>query len=364
MRFKSYDGHFPGDPVVPGAALLTAVEGVAGRPVARLDRVRFLEVVRPGEDIDIDVALDGDRARFRLLRAGVEVARGIATLAADVAVRLDPVRLAPTLARPLWGGTTLAREFGKDPDPNARIGESWEVWRENRARDGRRLADIAPLPLLVKLLDVRETLSVQVHPDDAAARAAGHAHGKHEGWVVLRADPGARVAYGFNRSLGEEELRARALSGAIEADLAWREVRAGDVIDVPPGTVHAIGGGVLFYEVQQPCDLTWRLYDWGRGRPLHLDQALGVVRREPCVSEARARPIDDGAEVLLDSAHFRVERLVLPRWRETRTWEAVTVIEGEACVGDERVAVGNTVILPPGGRHIGGEGVVLAACAG
>jgi mannose-6-phosphate isomerase len=370
MRFPDFPGHFPGDPIVPGAALLVEVERLAGRAVVRLERVRFLGIVRPDEDIDLVVTVEGDRARFRATRDGVEVLRGAAVLAPLVALAPDPtalrpVRLVPTLARPMWGGTALAAEMGKDPDPTARIGESWEVWRENRTSDGRRLADVVDFPLLVKLLDVRETLSVQVHPDDAAAqRIVGAPHGKHEGWVVLRAEPGAKVAYGLNRAMGEDELRARALSGEIEADLAWLEVRAGDVIDVPPGTIHAIGGGVLFYEVQQPCDLTWRLYDWGRGRPLHLEEALKVVARAPVASTAVARPLGEGREELLDGAHFHVERLTLPQTRRFEVWEALTVASGELRVGGERVGFGATLLLPPGEWRLEGEGTVLAARGG
>lgn len=366
MRFPEYDGHFPGDPVVPGAAILVAVERAAGRPVARLERVRFLAVVRPGEDVDIEVTLDGDRARFKVRRGETDVARGVAVLAPlSVLPAGGPIRLVPTLARPVWGGTTLAREMGKDPDPEARIGESWEVWRDNRAADGRRLSEIVDFPLLVKLLDVRETLSVQVHPDDAAARRiAGAAHGKHEGWVVLRADPGAKVAYGLNRAMSREELRERALSGAIEGDLAWREVRTGDVIDVPPGTVHAIGGGVLFYEVQQPCDLTWRLYDWGRGRPLHLEHALEVVIREPVESAAVVRPLGEGRDELLDGPHFHVERLRAPGMLVCEAWVAVTVVAGAVEVAGEHLGFGGTVLVPPGEWRLAGEGVVFAARAG
>jgi mannose-6-phosphate isomerase len=262
----------------------------------------------------------------------------------------------------VWGGTTLARELGKDPDPEARIGESWEVWRDNRARDGRRLSEITDFPLLIKLLDVRERLSVQVHPDgEAARRLLGAPRGKHEGWVVLRAEPGACVAYGFNREMEREELRERALSGAIEQDLAWLPVQAGDVIDVPPGTVHAIGPGVLFYEVQEPCDITWRLYDWGRGRPLQLEQALEVVHRGPVVSTAAVRPLGEGREELLDTPCFHVERLVLPQPRVNEAWEALTVVEGELRVGTERVRAGATIVLPPGRWELEGEGRVLAA---
>ncbi len=276
-----------------------------------------------------------------------------------------PLRVSPTLSRPVWGGTTLAAEMGKDPDPAARIGESWEVWRENVAPDGRPQSALVDFPVLIKLLDVRETLSVQVHPDDATARlVAGAPHGKHEGWVVLRAEPGARVAYGLRREMSRAELRERALSGAIEDDLAWLPVKAGDVIDVPPGTIHAIGGGVLFYEVQQPCDLTWRLYDWGRGRPLHLEQALEVVRPGPCVSTAAVRALAPGREELLDGRHFHVERLRLPQPRVTEAWEALTVVEGELRVDDERVGLGGTVLLPPGTWRLEGEGTVLAARGG
>ncbi len=275
-----------------------------------------------------------------------------------------PLVVAPTLARPVWGGTTLAHEMGKDPTPDARIGESWEVWHANRTPDGRTQGDLVDFPLLVKLLDVRDTLSVQVHPDDAAAqRLVGAAHGKHEGWVVLRAEPGAKVAYGLTREMGRDELRDRALSGKIEDDLAWLPVKAGDVVDVPPGTLHAIGGGVLFYEVQQPCDLTWRLYDWGRGRPLQLEHALEVVRRGPCVSRAAVRPLGPGRDLLLDGPHFHVERLRLPQPRRAEVWEAVTVIEGALEVEGTRVAFGGTVLLPPGERSLEGEGIALVARA-
>lgn len=373
MRFPDFPGHFPGDPLVPGAALLVEVERRVGRPVAKLERVRFLGMVRPGDDVDFTVTVDRDRARFRATRDGLEVLRGTALLApegpladppaegAPGATR-KPLRLAPTLARPMWGGTSLAAEMGKDPDPEARIGESWEVWGANRVTDGRRLDQVVDFPLLVKLLDVRECLSVQVHPDDEAARRIlGAPHGKHEGWVVLRAEPGARVAYGLNRAMDRRELRERALSGEIEADLAWLEVKVGDVIDVPPGTIHAIGAGVLFYEVQQPCDLTWRLYDWGRGRPLQLEEALEVVAYQPVVSTAAIRPLGPGRDELLDGPCFHVERLTLPQSRLLEVWEAFTVVEGELEVGGERIGFGATVLLPPGEWRLEGQGTVLAA---
>ncbi|MFZ5482203.1 MAG: type I phosphomannose isomerase catalytic subunit [Myxococcota bacterium] len=272
---------------------------------------------------------------------------------------MRPLRPRPHLTRPIWAGDRLARELGKGDGPGDRVGESWEVWRDNLVDGGARLGDLAELPILVKLLDVRERLSVQVHPDDAAARRLeGAPHGKSEGWVVLRAEPGAKVAYGLSRELSAEELADRARSGAIEDDLAWMPVVPGDVIDVPAGTIHAIGGGILLYEVQQPCDLTYRLYDWGRPRPLQLDKAVAVARRSPMPA-----PRNPDGDLLFDTAHFRLERVRLGGVRET-PWCALTVVEGRAEVAGVEVVVGSTVVLPPGRWELAGEGVALVASAG
>ncbi len=272
------------------------------------------------------------------------------------------VRLVPTLSRPPWGGFRLGAELGKG---EGSIGESWEVWRENRViGDSARLGDRVDFPLLVKLLDTRALLSVQVHPADVDARLrAGAPHGKAEAWVVLAAEPGARIAYGLSRELTEAELRERAGSGAIEADLAWIEPQPGDVIDVPPGTIHAIGPGLLLYEVQEPIDLTWRLYDWGRGRELHLDHACAVAIRAPQPSPYRASvAVAPGIDRLLETRHFVVDRVQLPARR--RGWEAITVIEGSAHVEGHTVPRGGTVLVPPEGALLEGEGVVLAARPG
>ncbi len=272
---------------------------------------------------------------------------------------MRPVRQHPRVVRPVWGGEFLARAWSKGEAP---VGETWEVWRENQTFDGRVFGEVVDFPLLIKLLDEKDRLSVQVHPNDAAARALeGLPHGKSEGWVVLHAAPGAQVACGLLRELSEEELRARALTGAIEEDLAWRPVRAGDVIDVPAGTIHAIDGGVILYEVQQPCDVTYRLYDWGRPRPLHVEQAVAVARRAP------ARPVPPpiagrcGAEQLLATEHFVVDRVVVGPREVTGGWEALTVVEGRLRIAGVPLEAGGTVVVPPGPCAIEGEGVALAA---
>jgi mannose-6-phosphate isomerase len=274
---------------------------------------------------------------------------------------VSPLRLRPTLTRPPWGGHRLAA-LGKG---EGAIGESWEVWRENVVEgDGRAFGEIADFPLLVKLLDTRERLSVQVHPDAVQARAlAGAPHGKAEAWVVLEAEPGARIAYGLNRVLSAEELRERAQSGEIEADLAWLEPRAGDVIDVPPGTIHAIGPGLLLYEVQEPIDLTWRLYDWGRGRQLHLDEACAVAIRAPMPPPwRRGVEVGPGVTRLIESPHFVVERIRLPIRR--RGWEAMTMLQGEATVAGLHAVAGQTLVLPPGEVRVDGSGEALVARPG
>ena len=272
--------------------------------------------------------------------------------------RLLPLRLIPTLSRPPWGGQRLAA-LGKG---EGKIGESWEVWRENVVQgDGRVFGEVADFPLLVKLLDTSERLSVQVHPNAVQARAlAGAPHGKAEAWVVLEVEPGARIAYGLNRELSELELRERAESGEIEDDLVWIEPRPGDVIDVPPGTIHAIGPGLFLYEVQEPIDLTWRLYDWGRGRDLHLTQACAVAVRTPLPPPWREPVrVSDRVVRLIEGPHFVVERVALPLQRQG--WEAITVLHGQAEAAGVAAGPGQTLVLPPGLWQLQGEGEALAA---
>jgi len=198
------------------------------------------------------------------------------------------IALEPQFKPRVWGGRRLAERFGLATDKP--IGEAWMVFDENRIASGpyagRALAEVLPelgeaflgravverygyrLPLLVKFLDTAQWLSVQVHPDDSYARAHEAESGwlgKAEAWVVLEAEPGARVIYGVKRAVTRAELRAAALDGSILELLNFVPVQKGDVIYVPPGTIHALGPGLLVYEVSQRSDLTYRLYDYGRG---------------------------------------------------------------------------------------------------
>ena len=138
------------------------------------------------------------------------------------------------------------------------------------------------VPLLVKLLFTSDNLSVQVHPGDAYAREHHNSRGKTEIWHILRAEPESRVAIGLRETVTPARLRDAALSGEIMDLLNWIPARVGDTFFVPAGAIHAIGGGLVLCEVQQHSDITYRLYDYGRGRELHLDHALAVSIPEPC----------------------------------------------------------------------------------
>jgi len=194
-----------------------------------------------------------------------------------------------------WGRTALPPGFA--PPAPGRWGELWFEGSGERADH--------PLPLLVKYLFTSETLSVQVHPDDDAARAMGHPHGKAECWYIVAAEPDARLGLGLVRDADTAELRAAAESGAIEQLIDWKRVAPGELWSVPAGTIHAIGPGLTIVEIQQNIDLTYRFYDYGRPRALHLDESLAVAVRGPYAMSGRGepRPAD---EPVLSTGHFDV----------------------------------------------------------
>lgn len=193
----------------------------------------------------------------------------------------------------VWGVERLPAPFphpGKEP-----IGEVW----------------FEPPPeldqLLVKYIFTNERLSVQAHPDDRQAEAMGLGrNGKSECWVILDARPGATIAVGFRETITPELLRSAALDGSIVDLLVWHEVAAGDAFYIPAGTVHAIGGGVSLVEVQQNSDITFRLFDYGRPRELHLDQGLAIADTGPYPEEFRKRMVGQSG-LLVDGPHFRLQ---------------------------------------------------------
>ena len=199
--------------------------------------------------------------------------------------------LTPRFLEKVWGSQHLSPWF---PDSVSQIGE---VWMEGPRGE--------PLPLLIKFLFTTDRLSVQVHPNDGYASRHHQSNGKTEMWHILRAAPGAQIALGLKQTLTSEELRAASESGAIEQRLNLIEVKPGETYFVPAGTIHAIGGGIALCEIQQQSDVTYRLYDYGRPRELHLDRGIEVSALNAYV--APAAPVD----CLAECAYFRTERLVL-----------------------------------------------------
>lgn len=200
-------------------------------------------------------------------------------------------RLDTRMVAKVWGRDTLPAPFAAPA--GERIGEIW----------------FEPPPevpqVLVKYLFTSEKLSVQVHPSDSTA-LPGEA-GKEECWLVLAAEDDARLAIGFEREVSSAEIAAAAQDGTIEQLLTWHPARAGDLFYLPAGTVHAIGPGLALVEVQQTSDTTFRLYDYGRPRELHLARGLEVAEGVPYAAEHH-RTIADGT-VLVDGPHFRLDRI-------------------------------------------------------
>jgi mannose-6-phosphate isomerase len=211
----------------------------------------------------------------------------------------------------------------------------------------RSSAGAAGSALLFKLLFTSEALSIQVHPDDGFAQAIGLARGKSEAWYVLDAAPGAKVALGLSRHVTPNQLREAVSGGSIVDLVAWRAVFAGNVIRVPAGTIHAIGAGLVIAEIQQHSDATFRLFDHGRGRELHVESAIAVADAGPAELQVPPVRLTDERTVLVSDPHFVLEKFDLPPnsiWRadiERETW--FLVLRGGAQMGQLGVTMGDAV---------------------
>jgi len=196
-----------------------------------------------------------------------------------------------------WGRHNLWPGFADPAKDGEPIGEVWF-----------QTPHAAEPELLIKYLFTSEKLSVQVHPDDAAARAAGYKRGKDEAWVILAAEPHATIALGTKAPMTKDELRAASLDGSIEHLLDWKPVKAGDFYYSPAGTIHAIGPGLTLVEVQQNVDLTYRLYDYGSDRELHLDAGVAVSDPVPFVPLPEPGRVSDDRIILAEGPKFVIER--------------------------------------------------------
>jgi mannose-6-phosphate isomerase len=239
---------------------------------------------------------------------------------------LYPLLLMPEFRERVWGTRDLApvytRVVGKEP-----IGEVWLTGDECRVANGplagQALSDLCQrfktdlvgaaspsrdrFPLLIKFLFPKEKLSVQVHPDDAAAQRIGQPWGKTECWYVYKAMPGATVGLGLKDGTTRDQFKNAIETKHAEDFLNWIGVSTGEMIYVDAGTVHAIAPGSILVETQQNSDTTYRLYDYGRPRELHVEQGLAVVRERTHAGKARAEVVD-GHQMLVASPSFIVEK--------------------------------------------------------
>lgn len=196
-----------------------------------------------------------------------------------------------------WGRHKLWPGFA-DPAPDGEpVGEIWFQTPGDSTPD-----------LLVKYLFTSEKLSVQVHPDDEQARARGLPRGKDECWVILDAEPDSTIALGTHAPVDAETLREAALDGSIERLLDWKPVKAGDFFYAPSGTVHAIGAGITLIEIQQNSETTYRLYDYGRPRELHLDDGVAVADARPYVPAPMPGEVALDRTILVEGPKFVLER--------------------------------------------------------
>lgn len=232
----------------------------------------------------------------------------------------------------VWGRTDLPVEFGGLTDQA--LGEVW--FEPDESTQG----------LLVKYLFTSERLSIQVHPSDRQARQLGVGdYGKEECWLVVDAEPGAVLGLGLDQEYDRESVRSAAEDGSIEDMLVWHEVRPGDFFHVPPGTIHAIGAGVTILEVQQNTDITFRLYDYGRPRELHLEEALECALLEPYKVPKLSEVGEEREEIILDGLAFSV-RAYSDQHVFAVTKPALLVpLAGEVRVNSDFFEFGNCVAL-------------------
>ena len=291
-----------------------------------------------------------------------------------------------------WGGNALGKIFGKDI-PDERTGEILEVSAipglESKDPAGETLPALiekygeklvgtcvsSPFPLLLKLLDAKDTLSVQVHPDDSySARVEGKL-GKTEAWHILAAEEGAELVYGVHAGVTKEDLTEASKAGAeVEKLLRKVKVKPGDTYFIPAGMVHAIGSGIVLYEIQQSSDVTYRFYDWertdkeGKKRELHIEKAVDVTDVNAQLEPAKETELAPGHYQLLNEHYFTLERFAgfkgtLPA--DARRFAILTAVK-EAKIswdgGELTLPAGCTAFLPADGYelHLEAEAALLS----
>ncbi len=260
--------------------------------------------------------------------------------------KLYPLKLTGVTKSPIWGGTRLLKDWNKKSSKET-VGESWELtvrpqdmcsvangelsgkgFDELMAEFGADLTgremQVAEFPLLIKLIDAQDALSVQVHPDDIYAARVENDRGKTEMWYIVEADEGAELVCGLAEGVDSAAFAKAVAERQIASALHHQPVHAGESYFIPAGLAHAIGRGILIAEIQQNCDLTYRVYDYDRRqadgslRELHVEKALDVIRpfskeEIDAVAFSRTGGVPAGENVLADCEYFHVEKLTLSK---------------------------------------------------
>ena len=278
-------------------------------------------------------------------------------------------RLTPAVKDNIWGGNKL-REYGKESEKD-RIAESWELsftsGGEARVADGREMSEAFPrstwgeacekfhaFPVLTKFIDAKDKLSVQVHPSDAYALENEGQFGKTEMWYVVDAEEGAGLYMGLERVCERDEFAAAVADGTVEDLLSFKQVRPGDVYFIPSGTIHAIGAGVVIFEIQQNSTLTYRLYDYmrrdkdGNLRELHVDKAMKVSLLEPY---REAKFDTDDESVIGKCEYFETRKYTLKFTKKVfnvgkDSYLSITCVSGEGVIEGEKISRGDTFFIP------------------
>lgn len=300
-----------------------------------------------------------------------------------------PLKLEPVYKDILWGGNRIAQKFNRKT-PFERVAESWELCCRddgmsiiaNGEKAGTPLQALidadgdgilgsavanryaGEFPLLFKIIDANDKLSVQVHPDDAYAHKVGEPNGKNELWYIIDAKPGAKLIYGLKEGVTKESFMAAVKDGKVASTMHEATVKPGDIFYIPAGTVHAILDGILIAEIQQNSNTTYRIYDWdrvgadGKGRELHINKALDVINFGQAPDAGKSGQVIDGAgfvsKTVIRCEFFAIDEITVTGTYSDRlngsSFAALMNIEGSGSIdydgGSFEIAPGDTLLLP------------------
>jgi len=300
---------------------------------------------------------------------------------------MKPIFLNPIYKDYIWGGTRLKEEYNKVDTDKEVVAETWEISTNKNGKSliknkdeynyenldeiyqdenlkfkvfGTKCKDLKEFPLLIKFIDASKNLSVQVHPNDEYASKNENSLGKTEMWYVLDCKENAKLVCGMKDNVKQSDIEKIIRNNEIKENIKYVDIKKGDVIYIPAGTIHAILEGVLVCEVQQNCDLTYRVYDWdrvdknGNKRELHIDKAIDVidVNSEYCIKNIQT--VEDSKVEVIATPYFNTELIdvksVVELESNLTTFYAMNVLEGNGCLKLEdkeyNIVKGDSFIIP------------------